>query len=48
VRRHEELLSAIESGDLSRALAALAAHGERRFLEPGTAPTGEAPSGGDA
>jgi DNA-binding GntR family transcriptional regulator len=33
VRRHEELLTAIESGDLAQALAALAAHGERRFLE---------------
>jgi DNA-binding GntR family transcriptional regulator len=44
VRRHEELLRAIESGELARALAALAAHGERRFLaverpagEPGAA-----------
>jgi DNA-binding GntR family transcriptional regulator len=37
VRRHEELLTAIESGELGLALAALAAHGERRFLavEPG-------------
>jgi len=34
-RRHEELLAAIESGDLSHALAALAAHGERRFLQVG-------------
>jgi DNA-binding GntR family transcriptional regulator len=33
VRRHEELLTAIESGDLTQALAALAAHGERRFLQ---------------
>jgi DNA-binding GntR family transcriptional regulator len=33
VRRHEQLLTAIESGDLAQALAALAAHGERRFLE---------------
>ena len=33
VRRHEELLAAIESGELTRALAALAAHGERRFLQ---------------
>jgi DNA-binding GntR family transcriptional regulator len=33
VRRHEELLSAIESGDLSLALDALAAHGEQRFLQ---------------
>ncbi|HEX3874121.1 MAG TPA: GntR family transcriptional regulator [Solirubrobacteraceae bacterium] len=32
VRRHEELLDAIETGDLGQALAALAAHGERRFL----------------
>ncbi|HWH10035.1 MAG TPA: GntR family transcriptional regulator [Solirubrobacteraceae bacterium] len=32
VRRHEELLRAIESGSLEQALAALAAHGERRFL----------------
>jgi DNA-binding GntR family transcriptional regulator len=33
VRRHEELLTAIESGDLAKALAALAAHGEQRFLQ---------------
>ena len=33
VRRHEELLAAISSGDLSRALAALEAHGESRFLQ---------------
>ncbi len=32
VHRHEELLHAIESGDLEKALAALAAHGELRFL----------------
>jgi DNA-binding GntR family transcriptional regulator len=32
VRRHEELLAAIETGDLQLALAALAAHGERNFL----------------
>lgn len=32
VHRHEELLSAIESGDLTKALAALEAHGEQRFL----------------
>jgi DNA-binding GntR family transcriptional regulator len=32
VHRHEELLAAIESGDLARALAALEAHGESRFL----------------
>jgi DNA-binding GntR family transcriptional regulator len=32
VHRHEELLSAIESGDLDLAMAALEAHGERRFL----------------
>jgi DNA-binding GntR family transcriptional regulator len=32
VRRHEELLAAIETGDLDMALAALAAHGERNFL----------------
>jgi DNA-binding GntR family transcriptional regulator len=32
VRRHEDLLAAIESGDLEQALAALAAHGERNFL----------------
>jgi DNA-binding GntR family transcriptional regulator len=48
VRRHEELLSAIESGDLALALAALAAHGERRFLELETAATDEQPSGGGA
>lgn len=30
--RHEELLAAIETGDLDQALAALAAHGEHRFL----------------
>ncbi|ADP81156.1 GntR family transcriptional regulator [Pseudofrankia inefficax] len=33
VRRHEELLAAIESGDLSRALAALEAHGELRYFK---------------
>jgi DNA-binding GntR family transcriptional regulator len=32
VRRHEELLAAVESGDLSQALAALAAHGETNYL----------------
>jgi DNA-binding GntR family transcriptional regulator len=32
VRRHEDLLTAIESGRLSLALAALESHGERRFL----------------
>jgi DNA-binding GntR family transcriptional regulator len=32
VRRHVELLAAIESGDLAKALTALNAHGERRFL----------------
>ena len=32
VRRHEELLTAIETGDLGQALEALAAHGELRFL----------------
>ncbi len=32
VRRHEELLEAIESGDLDLALGALEAHGEQRFL----------------
>jgi len=32
VRRHEALLAAIETGDLATALAALDAHGERRFL----------------
>jgi DNA-binding GntR family transcriptional regulator len=31
-QRHEELLTAIESGDLAQALAALSAHGELRFL----------------
>jgi DNA-binding GntR family transcriptional regulator len=41
VRRHEELLSAIESGDLPLALAALAAHGEQRFL------LGDEPAGAD-
>jgi DNA-binding GntR family transcriptional regulator len=35
VRRHQELLAAIESGDLAQALAALQAHGELRFLRPG-------------
>lgn len=43
VRRHEDLLLAIESGDLDLALAALKAHGERRFLynetdDPGSGP----------
>jgi DNA-binding GntR family transcriptional regulator len=41
--RHEQLLAAIESGDLAEALAALAAHGELRFLgagSPGDAKTG--------
>lgn len=32
VRRHEELLAAIESGDPQLALVALEAHGEQRFL----------------
>jgi DNA-binding GntR family transcriptional regulator len=38
--RHEALLAAIESGDLDQALAALAAHGELRFLS--TAPVQQA------
>jgi len=33
VHRHEDLLAAIESGDLALALAALEAHGESRFLQ---------------
>jgi DNA-binding GntR family transcriptional regulator len=33
VRRHEELLAAIESGDLSKALVALDAHGELRYFK---------------
>jgi DNA-binding GntR family transcriptional regulator len=37
VRRHEDLLAAIESGDVDHALAALEAHGEQRFLRPGGA-----------
>jgi DNA-binding GntR family transcriptional regulator len=32
VHRHENLLAAIESGDLNQALAALEEHGESRFL----------------
>jgi DNA-binding GntR family transcriptional regulator len=32
IHRHEDLLTAIESGDRQEALAALAAHGERDFL----------------
>lgn len=32
VHRHQELLAAIEGGDLRKALAALAAHGERTYL----------------
>lgn len=40
VRRHEELLTAIESGSLDLALAALEAHGERRFLAVETGATG--------
>jgi DNA-binding GntR family transcriptional regulator len=32
VRRHQDLLAAIESGDVGQALAALSAHGERTFL----------------
>lgn len=32
VQRHRELLAAIETGDLQKALAALAAHGERTYL----------------
>jgi DNA-binding GntR family transcriptional regulator len=32
VKRHEVLLTAIESGDLARALAAIDSHGEQRFL----------------
>jgi DNA-binding GntR family transcriptional regulator len=39
VHRHEDLLAAIESGALDRALAALEAHGELRFLQ-GAQPTG--------
>lgn len=33
VQRHETLLKAIESGDVSQALAALDEHGESKFLE---------------
>lgn len=32
VRRHEDLLAAIESGDVDRTLLVLEAHGEQRFL----------------
>jgi DNA-binding GntR family transcriptional regulator len=39
VRRHEDLLAAIESGDLGKALAALDVHGERRFLSESPART---------
>jgi DNA-binding GntR family transcriptional regulator len=44
VHRHEDLLAAIESGDLSLALSALEAHGESRFLHDEPQPTiGEPP-----
>lgn len=33
VRRHQELLDAIQSGDIEIALAAIDAHGEQRFLD---------------
>jgi len=32
VKRHQDLLDAIESGDLDQAIAALETHGEQRFL----------------
>jgi DNA-binding GntR family transcriptional regulator len=41
VHRHEDLLAAIESGDVSLALAALEAHGESRFLRADPAATGD-------
>jgi len=33
VKRHEDLLEAIASGDLARSLAAVDSHGERQFLQ---------------
>ena len=42
LRRHEELVAALETDDLDTVLHALGAHGERRYL--GATPTAGAPA----